>query len=399
MAKKNKKTKEDKLDDLFNLTLKSVKEKSGESMYLMDEMEARYGVKKYLSTGLPSWDIRLMHNKDRTEYGFPYGRISEIHGETSSGKTSKALDLIARNVKQGGFSYYLTSELDYDEEYLYHFVCEEHGIDYEVAKKRIGIRPIKSISDLHKVVDGILEPIRGLAEEIESNGKIPNEELPDILIVPDSIGAMLSGENRDRIEEDFDDGDRMGGQAAALHRFFKYFLFDIGRLGIAFIMVNHFRANLQGYTKRKPASDWALKYYCSLRCGLIARTDSKLGKEKVNKKESKVGFPVDIKIYKIRGEHVLTGKVTLDFYYNYGFDYVASLAETAEVTGIFNPIKRSYKVNIDEDNPLTKWFEPGEKQSKKNFRKMIADDVELAVTLEKEVLKIGPEKLPDLRGT
>lgn len=392
MAKKNP----DAVDKIFQKTLDSVAKISREPFYDLDAVEKTFGVTRYLSTGLPNFDLMLLHNEDRSEYGIPYGRVTEIHGESESNKTWFILDLLARNLKIDGLSYLVKSEMDIDKKFCIKFM-QDNGVDLDIAMRRLGIKPALTIKDLYETVKGIIEPLKAVADEIRDAGGVPLEKLPPTVIVCDSLGAMLGDSNRDRLDKDWDKGDQMGSVAKEIHDFFKFFLYDFARLGICFIFTNHYRANLQStYGGPNPAHDAATKYYATLRMGLNRRSNSnsKWGRSQ-NYKDYKWGYPLDVYIYKIRGEFVLEGKTRLEFHYNHGFDYLDSLFEAMQMTGIVKKKGRSYHVEFPEDSDFA---ELNDKYSSKKLKNLLKDDLELAVKIENECYRIGPDLIMDKRS-
>lgn len=393
------------LKDLFNLTLKSVEKTLKRPMWTLEEIDAKYGVSKYLSTGLPSLDMSLMHNEDRTQYGFPHGRYVEICGDSGACKTTLMNLLCAKTLSQGGMAYYIPTEFDFDVDYFNTFLADE-GL--EPIKKDgssdylFGISPSTTIKELYLTMKGIVEPLRALADEIEKAGKNPLEELPPVLIVCDSLGAMMADTNRDRLDKDWDDGDQTGAHAKELHDFFKFFLHDIARLGILFIFTNHYRANLgPGYSKKQPAHEFATAYYCSMRL----RFDMGYDKANLNKtvtrmgRDFRVGFPVKVSVYKIRGEFALDGIVNIGYYHNHGFDYIGSLVDACRMSSIFVERKGVYDVGIteEEDAEIFKLYDGKKLAGYKEAKEIFTKDLPLALRFEKLAYARGVDKLEDLR--
>lgn len=396
MAKKKKDDSASAIRDLFDLTLKSVEKTYGRKIYDIDKVYEKFGIHRYLSTGLPSWDLHLLHNKDRTQYGIPYGRIVEVHGDTSSCKTTLAMMLAAENSAQGGLTYWCQSEYDFDREYANKFLREK-GLD-EDAEALWAVADPMTIKDLFQVVKGIVEPVRELADKIEAKGGNPLEQLPPILIVVDSIAALSGDEDRSRIAKDWDDGNRTGSHAGEMHQFFKFFLHDFARLGICLFMTNHYRADL-GFGRRTkvPAHESAIRYYASLRSALKRGYD----KANLNKTVSRskidyeVGFPLETSIYKVRGEYVQSGTLSIPYYHNHGFDYIASLIDACKMTGLTSERSGVYEFDSLGEELDKKYG--GKKFSVKELREIFKEDLEFAVKCERMALKRGPLVLEDMR--
>src|SRR5680860_1916353 len=121
MVKEEKKekdstVKEDKRNKLINETLSEIKTRFGEgSIMKLGEAKAMYV--EFTPTGSISLDIALGG-------GIPQGRIIEIYGPESSGKTTLSLHIVSEFQKKGGVAA---------------FVDAEHALDPEYAKK-IGVK-------------------------------------------------------------------------------------------------------------------------------------------------------------------------------------------------------------------------------------------------------------------
>jgi len=394
---KDKKKDIDIIKSIVQATTKSIKSKTGRDSFTLDEMERKFGVPDYISTGLPHWDLYLPHNEERTAYGIPYGRITEFHGENSSFKSTMLLIGGAKNLAKGGITYSATCEMDYDSKYVKRFI-EEEGLDYKKVEDNWIIQPVKTVKDMFLFMQGIVEPLKELAEQLEAKGMNPLDNLPRVAITLDSLGALIGDTNNDRLDKDWDDGDQMGSFAKEVHNLFKFFLYDIGRLGIAFMFSNHFRDNLGfGMKKNIPAHDSAVKFYASL------RLEQKLGYSKPlaksvtrDKQEYKAGVPLKIKIYKGRTDFVMSGELEVDYYYNYGFDYIGSLIIACRMTGLLSERAGTYEFSLpDNDGCFSNLL--GKKYGPKELRETLKSDSELMVKLEMLAYKVGPIKLEDTR--
>ncbi|NLA08151.1 MAG: DNA recombination/repair protein RecA, partial [Parcubacteria group bacterium] len=111
--KNNEKTKEDILES----TIKDIQSKFGEGAIMKLGEAPRVDVEA-IPTGSISLDLALGVG------GMPRGRIVEIYGPESSGKTTLALHIVASAQKQGGKAA---------------FIDAEHALDPEYAK-RIGVK-------------------------------------------------------------------------------------------------------------------------------------------------------------------------------------------------------------------------------------------------------------------
>lgn len=399
MTNKTKVSKKDNkiIKELVQATIKHIKKTTGREVFTVDEMEEKFGVPDYISTGLPHWDLTLFHNKDRTAYGIPYGRVTEIHGENSSFKSTMLLTCGAKNIAKNGITYSAVCEMDYDSSYVKKFLMEE-GLDPNEVKDNWVIQPVKTVKEFFQFVKGIIDPLKALADELEAQGKDPLKELPRIVITLDSLAALTGEVNHERIEEDWDKGDQMGSFAGEIHRFFKFFLYDIGRLGIALILSNHFRDNLGfGMKKNIPAHDSAIKFYASLRMETKLGYDKGLtSKASRDKMDHKVAVPLNIKIYKARRSNVMSGELSVAYYYNHGFDYIGSLIEAGRMTSLISEKGKVLGLNLPEDDPDFKKYDD-KSFGVKELRETLKSDLDLMYRLEKLAYKMGPRVIEDTR--
>jgi RecA/RadA recombinase len=393
MAKKKSK---DLMNGLFDEVVKSVNGAGGHPMMKLQEMQDRYGIPGYCSTGYPSWDLHMMHSPDNSEWGFPYGRVTGIYGAQSALKTRTCYEILAENIKRGGHSFLLTYEMDFDESYATSFL-RKRGIKEDIDDLPYGVKPILSMKELNDTVKSTLKKYKEVADKVEKSGDNPHEELPPIAIAVDSMGALLSHGDRQRLEgevkgksTDFEDGKQVGGKASEIHNFFQLHLLEFARLGVLFLYTNHYRDNI-GYGNKKynPAHDSALKYYPSLRLEMKRGYDKKFQKERssMNVKYRK-GWEFLVRIRKVRQELALSGEVAIRFYENLGLDYIGSLVDAAHMSGVAGLYAGAYTLEVDDDHELSEF---NGKYTKKKLRKKIREDVKFRVLLEKECMKRGPQ--------
>jgi hypothetical protein len=257
---------------------------------------------------------------------------------------------------------------------------------------------VKTVKDFYLFVRGIIDPIKEIADELESKGLEPMDHIPRIVITLDSLGALIGEVNNDRLEEDWDKGDQMGSFAGEMHKFFQYFLYDLGRLGIMFIFSNHFRDNLGfGNKKNLAAHDSSVKFYASLRLETKLGYNQALSKAVTRDKISyKAGVPLKIKIFKARTNYVCDGELEVDYYYNHGFDYLGSLLQACRMSSIMSEKAGVYEFALPEgDEDFAKITD--KKFGAKEIRDTLKSDAKLMIKLENLAYKRGPRQLEDMR--
>ena len=194
--------------------------------------------------------------------GFPRGRIIEIFGPESSGKTTLALHVVAEAQKAGGIAAYVDAE---------------HALDAGYAQK-LGV----NIDDLFVSQPDSGEQALEIAESLVRSNAI------DILVV-DSVAALTP-----RAELEGDMGDSLPGlQARLMSQALRKLTAVVGRSNTCLIFINQIREKI-GVMFGSPETTTggrALKFYSSLRVDIRRITQIKEG-------ESITGNRTKVKIVK-----------------------------------------------------------------------------------------------------
>jgi len=287
--KKNKDKKQDKKDNLENL-IKDLQKEFGEGVVMKLESMPKVNV-EVISTGSPSLDIALGVG------GLPRGRIIEIFGPESSGKSTLALEVIAEAQKKGG---------------NVAFIDVEHALDPEYAKK-IGV-------DIKKII--ISQPDSGedalnLVERLVKSGMF------DVIVV-DSVAALAP-----RAELEGEMGDHfIGLQARLLSQALRKLTALISKTRTILIFLNQTRAQIgaiMGAQETTPGGK-ALKFYSSIRIELKKIAQIKKG-------EIAIGIKVKARIVKNKVSPPFK-TAELDIYYGEGISYEADLLNLGEKLGV-----------------------------------------------------------------
>lgn len=193
--------------------------------------------------------------------GIPKGRVIEIYGHESSGKTTVALHMVAEVQKRGGIA---------------GFIDAEHALDPGYAKN-IGV----NIDELY-----ISQPDNG-EQALEITETMVRSGAVDIIIV-DSVAALVP-----KAEIDGDMGDsHMGLQARLMSQGLRKLTGIMSKSSCTVIFINQLRDKIGGYGLSETTTGGkALKFYASVRLD-VKRTDSiKIGGESV-------GIRVKVKVSK-----------------------------------------------------------------------------------------------------
>ncbi len=229
--------------------------------------------------------------------GIPKGRVVEIYGPESSGKTTLTLHMIAEVQKKGG---------------LAAFIDAEHALDPEYAK-RIGVK----LEDLLISQPDNGEQALDICETlVRSNGLD--------LIVIDSVAALTP---RNEIEGEMGDS-HMGLQARLMSQALRKLTAIISKTNTTVIFINQIRMKI-GVMFGNPETTTggnALKFYASVRVEVRRNAQIKNG-EKI------VGNRVKVKI--VKNKIAPPFKVAeFDIMYNEGISASGDLLDTGVVLGV-----------------------------------------------------------------
>jgi recombination protein RecA len=295
-----------------------------------------------VSTGSLGLDIALGVG------GLPMGRVVEVFGPESSGKTTLTLQVAAEIQKKGG---------------LVAFVDAEHALDSYYAEK-IGV----NIGDLY-----LAQPNDG-EEALEITDTLVRSGTFDLVVI-DSVAALTP---KAEIEGDMGDS-HMGLQARLMSQALRKLTANINRTGTLVMFINQLRMKI-GVMFGNPETTTggnALKFYSSVRLdirriGAVKRGDEVIGNEtRVKIVKNKVAPPFK--------------EVRFDIIYGEGFSRESELIDLGTQHNIIEKAGAWYSYN-------------GEKigQGKENVRVYLKDNPEIAKAIEKQILdKVLPKKPKD----
>ncbi len=202
---------------------------------------------KSISTGSISLDLALGIN------GVPRGRVTEIFGQESSGKTTLALSVIAQAQKNGGMAA---------------FIDAEHALDPNYAKK-LGVKTDELLISQPDTGEQALE----ITETLVRSGAI------DVVVI-DSVAALVP---KAEIEGDMGDS-HMGLQARLMSQALRKLTSAISKSNTCVIFINQVREKI-GIVFGNPeitTGGRALKFYSTTRIdvrrvGSIKKGDENIG--------------------------------------------------------------------------------------------------------------------------
>ncbi len=211
-----------------------------------------------ISTGSLGLDVALGIG------GFPKGRVVEIYGPESSGKTTLAIHAIAESQKKGGIAAFIDAEHAFDKNY-----AEALGVDTDnllISQPDNGEQALE------------------IAEHLIRSGAI------DIIVI-DSVAALVP---RSEIEGEMGDS-KMGLQARLMSQALRKLTGTIGTTGTTCIFINQLREKI-GVMFGNPETTTggnALKFYASVRLDI-----RRSGPAIKDKESNVVGNHVKVKVVK-----------------------------------------------------------------------------------------------------
>lgn len=279
--------------------------------------------------------------------GFPRGRIIEIYGPESSGKTTLTLHAIAEAQKKG-----LTCA----------FVDAEHAFD-PVYANNLGV-------DIDEMI--ISQPSSG-EEALEISDTLVRSGAVDLIIV-DSVAALVPKVELEGAMED----NQMGLQARLMSKALRKLTGSVSKTGCTIIFINQIRMKI-GVMFGSPETTTggnALKFYSSVRLD-IRRTGS------IKNKDEVVGNSTKVKVVKNK---VAPPFKIAEFEIIYG-EGVSKLGELIDLGVNFDLVEKSgswYSYNSVRIG-----------QGKENAKVYLKENPEMALEIENKVrVKCGLKPLP-----
>ena len=269
--------------------------------------------------------------------GLPRGRIIEIYGPESSGKTTLALHVIAQAQKNGGTCA---------------FVDAEHALDPVYARK-LGVNPDELLISQPDAGEQALE----IADTLVRSGAV------DVLVV-DSVAALVP---KAELEGDMGDS-HVGLQARLMSQALRKLTSSVARSNTLVIFINQIRMKI-GVMFGSPETTTggnALKFYASVRLDI-----RRVGQ--IKDKEDVIGNQTRVKVVKNK---VAPPFRVVDFEIMYG----EGISKAGELLDL------GLKAGLVEKSGS--WFSAGTTrigQGRENARQFLKDNPELANSIEASI--------------
>ena len=286
--------------------------------------------------------------------GLPQGRIVEIYGPESSGKTTLSLHVIAEAQKKGG---------------LCAFVDAEHAMDPEYSK-RLGVK----IEDLLISQPDTGEQALEIVETLVRSGKLS-------VIVIDSVAALTP---KDEIEGDMG-AHHVGKQARLMSQALRKLTAVTAKSNTVVIFINQIRMKIGvmfGNPETTPGGN-ALKFYCSVRLDVRRIAQIKKGEEVM-------GSRTRVKV--VKNKVASPFKVTeFDLMYNEGISRTGELLALGEKLGFISKSGASYTYSPlkegEEDIKLGRGYDAA--------RTFLKENKKIQTSILKDIQKKWKEELQE----
>lgn len=333
MSKEKKNNKNKKLDD----ALKKIEKKFGKEAIVKFNKDFKTKVDS-ISTGSIDLDNALGVG------GVPKGRIIELYGTESSGKTSLSLSLIREVQEKKGKAAYVDAE---------------HSFDYEYAKK-VGIKLDDLIINQPECGEQALDVVQMLVE---------SESLD--LIVVDSVASLVPKAELEGTHEDA----HIGLQARLMGQAMRKLSGIIAKTNTSVIFINQVREKINvlfGSPVTTPGGR-ALKFYSSVRIALSRAGSIKQG-------DNFVGTKVKAKVVKSKVAPPFK-TANFEIYFDEGLSKTADIMNLAIKNDIIEKAGSWYSY---KDEPIG--------QGTEKVRRTLKEDKKLFEEIKKQVLSLLGKK-------
>jgi len=269
--------------------------------------------------------------------GFPRGRITEIYGPESSGKTTVCLHVVANAQKLGGTAA---------------FIDAEHALDTDYAAK-LGVDVEKLLVSQPDTGEQALE----ICEILVRSGAV------DVIVV-DSVAALVP---KAEIEGEMGDS-HVGLQARLMSQALRKLTGAIARSNCSVVFINQLRENFVEVTGTPETTTGgkALKFYASLRLDI-----RRIGP--VKEKEDVIGSHVRVKVVKNKVAPPFK-QAEFDIMYAEGISHTSLLVDIGAESGI-----------IEKSGA---WYSYGDQrigQGRENAKLFLKDNPKVMAEIEEKV--------------
>src|SRR5664280_1982082 len=326
----------EQVDKVLEITKEQVERKFGKGSLMRLGEHANIGAMPAIPTGSLALDAALGIG------GVPRGRIVEIYGPESGGKTTLALHIVAEAQKADG---------------LAAFIDAEHALDVTYAKK-IGVNTDDLLISQPDTGEQALE----IAETLVRSGAL------DVLVV-DSVAALVP---KAELEGDMGDA-QMGLQARLMSQALRKLTGSISKSKTTVISVNQLRMKIGVFFGNPETTTGgnALKFYSSQRLDIRKMTSIKNGQDVI-------GFRTKVKVVKNKMAPPFR-EAEFDIIFGEGISREGDVLDLAAANGIIEKSGAWYSYKGDRIG-----------QGRDNSRVFLKENPDIMKTVENDVrAKLG----------
>jgi recombination protein RecA len=237
--------------------------------------------------------------------GLPLGRITEVYGPSSTGKTVIGTHTLQGVQKAGGFAILIDSEHAYDANF-----AKNLGINIE----ELIHSEAESLQDCYKSMVKMIQLIRSKTDK-------------PVFIVYDSIAASPSIKEKTAIEEGKDAPAEMGERARINSQYLRNIASMLKKQKIGVIIINQIRSKIGvifGSNETVAGGGKSLEFYCSIRADCRKRGSI------LDERKKPIGIKMDVKCTKNKISSPFREAKGLELYFNKGISPISGLIELLE---------------------------------------------------------------------
>ncbi len=314
MSKTNKSDLAHSLAEELNKKFKD----DGQVAYFLDEDPVPTNISDWVSTGSTMLDLAI---SNRPHGGLPVGRIVEINGLESSGKSLVAAHALANVQKKGGVAVYIDTENALDDKFLRSIGVNTSEMIYA---------QMDTCEKIFAFIEQIIETVRG----DKDNDKV-------VGIVFDSLAAASTNKE---MEADFDKDGWATDKALIVSKAMRKITKLIGRERILLVITNQLRQklNVMFGDPWTTSGGKALQFHSSVRIRLsLASKDKYIIKK--GKLDETIGIRLNAKVIKNRVGPPFRN-ATFDVYFDRGIDDLTSWIDILKAHDIVKRSNPGFKI-------------------------------------------------------
>ena len=310
--------KKDELAQILVDSLNKEFKENGQVAYFLGDNENPDSIHEWISTGSSLLDIAISNRKN---CGLPVGRLTEIAGLESSGKTLVGAHILAETQKKGGIGVFIETENSLDNTFL-----NAVGVD-------------TSTNFVHVVLDAIEDVLAAVEAVVVKIRETQKDRL--VTIVVDSIAGAST---KTEIEGDYDKAGYNTAKAIILSQGLRKLMPMIARQRVCLVFINQLRDKvgtllMPGMDKYTTPGGKAIPFHASVRIRL--KSAGKI-KADINGVPQVIGVKSIAEVVKNKLGPAYS-KAEYEVYYDSGIDDLGGWLEACKKYGIVSQSGKTYQ--------------------------------------------------------